>query len=64
MPSWTLPNGTKITKVDEVPGKTKTVTEFDSEAFKAENPSLYQKYLKKVEKTSNGRAGYVRITVR
>ena len=64
VPSWTLPNGTKITKVDEVPGKTKTVTEFDSEAFKAENPSLYQKYLKKVNKTSNGRAGYVRITVR
>lgn len=64
VPSWTLPNGTKITKVDEVPGKTKTVAEFDSEAFKAENPSLYQKYLKKVEKTSNGRAGYVRITVR
>ena len=64
VPSWTLPNGTKITKVDESPGKTKTVTEFDSEAFKAENPSLYQKYLKKVEKTTNGRAGYVRITVK
>ena len=64
VPSWTLPNGTKITKVDEVPGKVKTVTEFDSEAFKAENPSLYQKYLKKVDKTTNSRAGYVRITVR
>lgn len=64
VPSWTLPNGTKITKVDESPAKTKTVTEFDSERFKAENPSLYQKYLKKVDKTTNGRAGYVRITVR
>ncbi len=60
--SWTLPNGTKITKVDEVPGKTKTVTEFDTERFKTENPSLFLKYLKKVEKTTNGRAGYVRIT--
>ncbi len=62
--SWDLPNGTKISRVDEVPGKTKTVTEFDSEAFKSDNPSLFQKYLKKVEKQSNGRAGYVRITVR
>lgn len=62
--SWTLPNGTKISRVDEVPAKTKTVTEFDYEAFKAENPSLSQKYLKKVEKTTNGRAGYVKITVK
>lgn len=61
--SWNLPNGTKISRVDEVPGGTKTVTEFDSEAFKADNPSLFQKYLKKVEKKANGRAGYVRITL-
>jgi hypothetical protein len=57
-----LPNGTQITRVDEVPGKIKTVTEFDSELFKAENPGLFKQYLKKVEKTTNGRAGYVRIT--
>lgn len=57
-----LPNGTKLSRVDEVPGKTKTVTEFDSERLKAENPGLFNKYLKKVEKISNGRAGYVRIT--
>ena len=62
--TWNLPNGTKISRVDEVPSKTKTVTEFDAESFKAENPVLFQKYLKKVEKQSNGRAGYVRITVR
>lgn len=61
--SWSLPTGTKITRVDDVPGGTKTVTEFDSEAFKEENPSIYQKYLKKVEKKTNGRAGYVRITL-
>lgn len=61
--SWNLPNGTKISRVDEVPASTKTVTEFDSEAFKADNPSLFQKYLKKVEKKTNGRAGYVRITL-
>lgn len=62
VPSWTLPNGTKITKVDESPAKTKTVTEFDTEALKAENPALFKKYLRTVEKTTNGRAGYVRIT--
>ncbi len=61
--SWTMPNGTKITRVDEVPGKTKKVAEFDSEAFKAENPSLFQKYVREVEKKTNGKAGYVRITV-
>ena len=62
--SWELPNGTKLSRVDEVPGKTKTVTEFDSERFKAENPSLFRNYLRKVEKQTNGRAGYVRLTVR
>lgn len=60
---WTSPSGTKITRVDEVPAGTKTVTEFDSEAFKAENPAIFQRYLKKVEKKTNGKSGYVRITV-
>lgn len=62
--SWELPNGTKLSRVDEVPGKTKMVTEFDSERFKADNPAMFGKYLRKVEKTTNGRAGYVRITKR
>jgi hypothetical protein len=61
--SWSMPNGTKITMVAETPAGTKTVTEFDTEAFKAENPSIYQKYLKKVEKKTPGKAGYVRITM-
>lgn len=61
--SWELPNGTKLSRVDEVPSKTKTVTEFDSERFKADNPAMFDKYLRKVEKTTNGRAGYVRLTV-
>ena len=61
--SWTSPNGTKISLVAEVPGSTKTVTEFDSEALKAENPSLFAKYLRKVEKKTNGKSGYVRITM-
>ena len=62
--SWTSPSGTKITRVDEVQASTKTVTEFDSEAFKCENPALFQKYLKKVEKKTNGKSGFVRITVK
>ena len=61
--SWSMPNGTKITMVAETPGSTKMVTEFDSEAFKEENPGLYSKYLKKVEKKTNGKAGYVRISL-
>lgn len=61
--AWTSPNGTKITRVDEVPGSTKTVTEFDSEAFKADNPALFQKYLRQTEKKTNGKAGYVKITM-
>lgn len=62
--SWTMPSGTKITRVDEVPAGTKKVTEFDSEAFKADNPALYGKYLREVEKKTNGKSGYVRISVK
>ena len=61
--SWTMPNGTKLTMVLETPAGTKTVTEFDTEALKAECPGIYQKYLKTVEKKTNGKAGYVRITL-
>ena len=62
--SWTMPNGTKLTMVLETPAGTKTVTEFDTEALKAECPSIYQKYLKTVEKKTNGKSGYVKITVK
>lgn len=61
--SWVTPNGTKITRVDEVPGGTRTVKEFDAETFKAENPALYGMYLHEVEKETKGRSGYVRITI-
>lgn len=62
--SWTSPNGTKIARVDEVPGSTKNVAEFDENLFKAECPAIYQKYIRMVEKKSNGKAGFVRITMR
>lgn len=61
--SWSSPNGTKITRVDDVPAGTKTVTEFDAEAFKTENPAIYQRYVRKVEKKTNARSGFVRITM-
>ena len=61
--SLVTPNGTKITRIDDVPAGVKKVAEFDPEDFKADNPSLYQKYVRQVEKKTNARAGYVRITV-
>ena len=61
--AWTMPNGTKLTRVDEVPAKTKSVTEFDTELFMAENPVMYHSYCRVVEKKTPGKAGFVRITV-
>ncbi len=62
--SWSMPNGTKITRVDEVPAGTKQVNEFDRELFMAENPVMYHSYCRMVEKKTNGKAGYVRISVK
>lgn len=62
--SWTSPNGTKITRVDEVPAKTKKVGEFDMESFKRECPATYERYCRIVEKKTNGKTGFVRISVR
>ena len=61
--SWETFNGTKITRVDGQAPTTKTVTEFDSDTFSKEHPRLYKQYSKEVEKTSKGRAGYVKITL-
>lgn len=61
--SWAMPNGTKLTRVDEVPAGTKTVAELDVEAFKAECPATFERYCRMVEKKTAGKAGYVRITV-
>lgn len=61
--SWSTPNGTKITRVDEVPASVKQVTEFDEEAYKKAWPVTYQKFCRVVEKKTNGKAGFVRITV-
>ena len=61
--SWETPNGTKITRVDSTPGSKKTVTEFDTAAFKEENPAMYEMYLHEVTKRTAGRSGYVKITL-
>lgn len=62
--SWTMPSGTKITRVDEVPSKTKTVGEFDMETFKRECRATFEHYCRLVEKKVPGKAGYVRISVK
>lgn len=61
--SWTMPNGTKITRVDETPATSKMVAEFDLERFKTEHGDLYGEYQKEVIKTTAGRAGYAKITL-
>ena len=59
---WEMPNGTKIARVDGIPAAVTTELVFDEEAFKEENPGLYQMYLKEVTKRTNPRAGYIKIT--
>jgi hypothetical protein len=61
--SWTMPNGTKITRVDDVPASTKTVVVFDEERFKQEHKAMYMKFCEAVDKKIPGKAGYVRITI-
>ena len=61
--SWAMPNGTKITRVDEVPAGTKMVKEFDEKSLKAAHPGIYNMFLREVEKKTAGKAGYVRITI-
>lgn len=62
--SWTMPNGTKLTRVDEIPSSTKEVTELDEDAFKSAYPLIHAHYcVTKVKKVA-GKAGYVRISVK
>lgn len=60
--SWTMPNGTKITRVDGKPATAKVVEEFDVAAFKKDNEQLYKDYTKEVIKQISGRSGYAKIT--
>lgn len=57
-------DGSKITKVDEVPAKEYRTLVFDEDVFKCENEALYAMYTKEVTKKKAGRKGYVKITFR
>lgn len=61
--SWET-DAVKITRVDEIEGKIITEKKFNEEAFKACNPTLYEAFLEDKEIIKNGRAGYVKITVK
>ena len=61
--TWQLPSGTRITRVDGTAAKEETVTTFDADSFRDENPGLYELYLKESVKRTNGKAGYVKVTV-
>ena len=61
--SWVMPNGTKITRVDEVPAGTKMVKELDEKSLKEAHPGIYNHFLREVEKKTAGKAGFVRITI-
>lgn len=60
--SWEMFNGTKITRVDEVPEKSLTVAVFNEDLFRNEHSELYELYLTEKEKKTAGRKGYVKIT--
>ena len=62
--SWTMPNGTKLTRVDEVPSTTKEVVELDEDAFKNAYPLIHQHYCVTKLKKVNGKSGYVRISTK
>lgn len=57
--TWSTPNGTKITLVDDSPDK--IVQKFNETRFKEENETLYNKYLE--DKEQKGKKGYVKITL-
>lgn len=60
--SWEMFNGTKITRVDEVPEKSLIKTVFNEDLFRSEQEELYNKYLVDKKKKISGKKGYVRIT--
>ena len=60
--SWEMFNGTKITRVDEVPERSLNKTVFNEDLFRSEQEELYNKYLVDKEKKISGKKGYVRIT--
>lgn len=67
--SWSLPNGTKITLVEDTPDTEIEVEDYDMDKFINENKELYEEYNVKLTKykiikkeMKKGRQGYVKIT--
>ena len=61
--TWETPNKIKFTVVEPKEPETKIVTKFNENKLKEINLELYESCLEKIEKISNGRKGYLRITV-
>ena len=61
--TWETPNKIKFTVVEPKEPETKIVTKFNEDKLKEINHELYEYCLEKIEKTTNGRKGYLRITV-
>lgn len=61
--TWETPNKIKFTVVEPKEPETKIVTKFNEDKLKEINLELYESCLEKIEKTTNGRKGYLRITV-
>ena len=61
---WEMPDGTKITLVDETPATEREVEVFDERLFREEKPDIYYLYTHKEIKQDKGRKGYVLITLR
>jgi predicted phage-related endonuclease len=61
--SWETPNHIKVTLVADTPAKTTVKQVFNEDKFKEENTDLYNSYVEDKEVKSNGRKGYVKITI-
>ena len=67
---WEMPNGTKITLVEDTPDKEVEVEYYDEEKFIAENTELHEAYHNKLaeyketkKEIKKGKSGYVKITL-
>lgn len=61
--SWETPNHIKVTLVADTPAKTTVKQVFNEDKFKEENTDLYNSYVEDKKVKSNGRKGYVKITI-
>lgn len=60
---WETTTGIKIALIEAKPSETKIEKVFDENKFLMENEDLYESYLKDQEIKSNGRKGFIKITL-